>query len=60
MQAAIDVVVAGPSFTATMKAVLAAQTGDAGWLRVRPPLRPCADGTAFKATLDALLSPVIA
>ena len=60
MQAAIDVVVAGPSFTATMKAVLAAQTGDAGWLRVRPPLRPCADGAAFKAKLDALLSPVIA
>jgi 4-hydroxy-tetrahydrodipicolinate synthase len=57
MRSAIDVVVAGPSFTATMKAILAAQTGDAGWLRVRPPLRACADGTAFKAKLDALLSP---
>jgi len=60
MRAAIDVVVAGPSFTATMKAILAAQAGDAGWLRVRPPLRPCADGTAFKAKLDALLSPALA
>ena len=60
MQAAIDVVASGPSFPATLKAILAAQSGDAGWLRVRPPLRPCSDGAAFKAKLDALASPAIA
>jgi 4-hydroxy-tetrahydrodipicolinate synthase len=60
MQAAIDVVASGPSFPASLKAILAAQTGDAGWLRVRPPLRACADGAAFKAKLDALTSPAIA
>jgi 4-hydroxy-tetrahydrodipicolinate synthase len=60
MQAAIDVVASAPSFTAALKAILAAQTGDAGWLRVRPPLRACADGAAFKAKLDALLSPALA
>ena len=56
MQAAIDVVASGPSFPATLKAIIAAQTGDAGWLKVRPPLRPCPDGAAFKANLDALMS----
>jgi 4-hydroxy-tetrahydrodipicolinate synthase len=60
MQAAIDVVAGGPSFTATLKAILAAQSGDAGWLRVRPPLRPCSDGAAFRARLDALMAPAIA
>jgi 4-hydroxy-tetrahydrodipicolinate synthase len=60
MQAAIDVVMSGPSLVPTLKAILAAQTGDAGWLRVRPPLRPCSDGAAFKAKLDSLTSPVIA
>jgi 4-hydroxy-tetrahydrodipicolinate synthase len=60
MKAAIDVVASGPSFPASLKAILAAQTGDAGWLRVRPPLRACADGAAFKAKLDALTSPAIA
>jgi len=60
MQAAIDVIAGTQSFTAALKAVLAAQTGDAGWLRVRPPLRPLADGAALKARLDALISPVIA
>ena len=60
MQAAIDVVASGPSFPATLKAILAAQSGDAGWLRVRAPLRPCSDGAAFKAKLDALVSPAIA
>ncbi len=38
MQAAVDIVVKTPSFLATLKAILAAQTGDASWLRVRPPL----------------------
>jgi 4-hydroxy-tetrahydrodipicolinate synthase len=60
MRAAIDVVAGGPSFTATLKAVLAAQTGEAGWLRVRPPLRACSDGAVFKARLDALMTPAIA
>ncbi|HTO62548.1 MAG TPA: dihydrodipicolinate synthase family protein [Bradyrhizobium sp.] len=60
MQAAIDVIAGTQSFTAALKAVLATQTGDAGWLRVRPPLRPLADGVALKARLDALISPVIA
>jgi len=45
-----------------LKAILAAQTGDAGWLRVRPPLRGLSDsdGTALKAKIDALVSPAIA
>jgi len=60
MKAAIDVVASGPSFPASLKAILAARSGDAGWLRVRPPLRACADGAAFKAKLDALASPAIA
>jgi 4-hydroxy-tetrahydrodipicolinate synthase len=60
MQAAIDVVASGPSFPATLKAILAAQSGDAGWLKVRPPLRQCSDGAALKAKLDAQASPVIA
>jgi 4-hydroxy-tetrahydrodipicolinate synthase len=60
MQAAIDVVASGPSFPSTLKAILAAQTGDAGWQRVRPPLRQCSDGAAFKAKLEQLTSPAIA
>jgi 4-hydroxy-tetrahydrodipicolinate synthase len=60
MQAAIDIVVKTLSLVATLKAILAAQTGDSGWLRVRPPLRPLSDGTALKAKIDALTSPVIA
>jgi 4-hydroxy-tetrahydrodipicolinate synthase len=60
MQAAIDVVVKTPSLVATLKAILAAQTGDAGWLRVRPPLRALSDGKAPKARIDALTSPAIA
>lgn len=60
MQAAIDVVLKTPSFLATLKAILAAQTGDTAWLRVRPPLRALADGTAFKQKLDALMAPAIA
>lgn len=60
MQAAIDVVIKTPSFLPTLKAILAAQTGDASWLRVRPPLRPLSDGTAFKLKLDELTSPAIA
>ena len=60
MQAAVDIVVKSPSFLTTLKAILAAQTGDAGWLRVRPPLRALSDGAAFKAKLDALTSPALA
>ncbi|UWU76344.1 dihydrodipicolinate synthase family protein [Bradyrhizobium huanghuaihaiense] len=60
MQAAIDVVVKTPSLVATLKAILAAQTGDAGWLRVRPPLRALSDGSAFKRKLDELIAPAIA
>ncbi|WP_025032431.1 dihydrodipicolinate synthase family protein [Bradyrhizobium sp. DOA9] len=60
MQAAIDIVVKSPSFLTTLKAILAAQTGDAGWLRVRPPLRALSDGTALKRKLDELVAPAIA
>ena len=60
MQAAVDIVVKSPSFLTTLKAILAAQTGDAGWLRVRPPLRALSDGTVLKAKLDELTSPAIA
>lgn len=60
MQAAADIVVKTPSLVATLKAILAAQTGDAGWLRVRPPLRALSDGTGFKRKLDQLVAPAIA
>ncbi|WFU82259.1 dihydrodipicolinate synthase family protein [Bradyrhizobium sp. CIAT3101] len=60
MQDAVDIVVKSPSFLTTLKAILAAQTGDAGWLRVRPPLRALSDGAALKAKLDELTSPAIA
>ncbi|TGN84325.1 dihydrodipicolinate synthase family protein [Bradyrhizobium yuanmingense] len=60
MQAAVDVVLKTPSLVATLKAILAAQTGDAGWLRVRPPLRALSDGAAFKRKLDELIAPAIA
>jgi 4-hydroxy-tetrahydrodipicolinate synthase len=60
MQAAVDIVLKTPSFLTTLKAILAAQTGDAGWLRVRPPLRALTDGTAFKRKLDELMVPAIA
>jgi 4-hydroxy-tetrahydrodipicolinate synthase len=47
--------VAGP-FIALLKAMLAVQSGQAGWLNVRPPLRPAtpADGVQRLAQLDAL------
>ncbi|WP_454643042.1 dihydrodipicolinate synthase family protein [Bradyrhizobium liaoningense] len=60
MQAAADAVVKTPSLVATLKAILAAQTGDTGWLRVRPPLRALPDGTALRRKLDALMAPAIA
>ena len=60
MQAAIDIVLKTASFTATLKAILAAQTGDAAWQRVRPPLRASSDGTALKRKLDELTAPAIA
>ncbi|WP_186294383.1 dihydrodipicolinate synthase family protein [Bradyrhizobium guangdongense] len=60
MQAAVDVVIKTPAFLPTLKSILAAQTGDAAWLRVRPPLRALSDGTAFKLKLDELMSPAIA
>jgi 4-hydroxy-tetrahydrodipicolinate synthase len=60
MRSAIDIVAGTASFTTALKAILAAQTGDAGWLRVRPPLRLCSDGAALKSKLDALLSPALA
>lgn len=54
MQAACGLV-SGP-FIALLKAMLAAQSGRAGWLNVRPPLRPAtlAEGTSLLARLDAL------
>jgi 4-hydroxy-tetrahydrodipicolinate synthase len=59
MRAAIAVVADAP-FVPALKAILAAQSGEAGWLRVRPPLRPLHDGAARKAKLDALMRPVAA
>jgi 4-hydroxy-tetrahydrodipicolinate synthase len=56
----VDIVVKSPSFLTTLKAILAAQTGDASWLRVRPPLRALSDGTALKRKLDELMVPAIA
>ncbi len=52
---AATAVVASHSFVPALKAILAAQTGDAGWLRVRAPLRPWSDGAALKAQLDAAM-----
>jgi 4-hydroxy-tetrahydrodipicolinate synthase len=60
MQASIDIVLKTPSSTATLKAILAAQTGDASWLRVRPPLRASSDGAALKRKLDEVMAPAIA
>ncbi|SFH80604.1 4-hydroxy-tetrahydrodipicolinate synthase [Bradyrhizobium sp. Gha] len=60
MQAAVDIVVKSASFLTTLKAILAEQTGDAGWLRVRPPLRALPDGAALRAKLDELTSRAIA
>ena len=47
--------ISGP-FIALLKSMLAAKSGQAGWLNVRPPLRPAtlADGTQRLAQLDAL------
>jgi 4-hydroxy-tetrahydrodipicolinate synthase len=47
--------VSGP-FIALLKSMLAARANNAGWLRVRPPLRPAtlADGAQRLAQLDAL------
>lgn len=47
--------VSGRPFVPALKAILAAQTRDSGWGRVRPPLRAAADGAALKARLDAVL-----
>ncbi|WP_339030132.1 dihydrodipicolinate synthase family protein [Bradyrhizobium symbiodeficiens] len=60
MQAAADIVLKTPSFLATLKAIIAAQTGDPTWLRVRPPLRALSDGSAFRRKLDELMAPAIA
>ena len=60
MQAAIDIVLGTPSLVAALKAILAVQTGDAGWLRVRAPLRPSSDGAALAAKLAQLTSPALA
>ena len=54
MQSACGLV-SGP-FIALLKSMLAARSGDAGWLRVRAPLRSAtmAHGTRLLAQLDAL------
>ena len=46
MRAAIAVMAA--PFQATLKCVLAAQTGEAGWRAVRPPLRAAEPGTGHR------------
>ena len=50
-------VMAGAPFVPTLKAILAAQTGEPGWGRVRPPLRARPDGAALRARLEAALRP---
>ncbi len=60
MQAAAEIVLKTPSFLATLKAIIAAQTGDPAWLRVRPPLRALSDGSAFNRKFDELMAPAIA
>jgi 4-hydroxy-tetrahydrodipicolinate synthase len=46
----------GRPFIPTMKAILAARSGDPGWLRVRPPLRAAVagEGAALAARLPIL------
>ena len=44
----------GRAFVPTMKAILAAQTGEAGWQRVRAPLRAATDGAALSSSLQAI------
>ena len=53
MRAVLSVIADLP-FTPALKAILAAQTGDAGWLRVRAPLRAISDGAALTAKLNSL------
>jgi 4-hydroxy-tetrahydrodipicolinate synthase len=55
MRAAIALF-AGRPFVPTLKAILAAQTGDDAWLRVRPPLRPAtaSEGQRLALTLNTL------
>lgn len=48
------------SFVPTLKGILAAQTGEAGWLRVRAPLRASTEGEALWARLQDISSPVAA
>jgi 4-hydroxy-tetrahydrodipicolinate synthase len=57
---AVQSVFANEPFTPALKAVLAARTGHAGWLRVRPPLRAASNGVALTAKLDSLLRPIAA
>ena len=59
MKAAISVVASEP-FIPALKAILAAQTGDAGWLRMRAPLRALSNGAALLAKLEALTRSVAA
>jgi 4-hydroxy-tetrahydrodipicolinate synthase len=59
LRAALSVIGDLP-FTPALKAILAAQTGDAGWLRVRAPLRAISDGAALTAKLDSLSRAVAA
>jgi len=60
MQAAVDVVLKTPSFLTALKAILAAQTGDAAWLRVRPPFVASSDGPTLKRKIDEIIAPAIA
>lgn len=59
MRAVLSVFADRP-FAPTLKAILAAQAGDAGWLRVRAPLRAASDGAALTAKLDSLSRAVAA
>lgn len=59
MAAAVGLM-SGRSFVPTLKAILAAQTGEAGWLRVRAPLRSSPDGESLLARLQEISQPVAA
>ena len=46
---------ANRSFVPTMKAIMAAKTGHAGWQRVRAPLSQALDGAGLWAQVQAIV-----
>jgi 4-hydroxy-tetrahydrodipicolinate synthase len=56
MRAAVGLM-ANRAFVPTLKAILAEQTGHAGWNRVRAPLTPSTEGAALWSDLQAMRRP---